>query len=58
MREGVGVRGAGPGNLSPALNYKWLYEKERRNSGLASGVAVAVLGAGDAPLTRSESIQF
>jgi Nuclear pore complex component len=58
VREGAGVRspssgpGSGSGNLSrsPGVNYKWLYEQEKRNQ--ARG------GGGSGLMNRSESLQF
>lgn len=57
VREGVGVRSPGSGSAnghgsrgrSPAVNYKWLYEKEKRTQ---------VRGGGVGLLSRSESIKF
>ncbi|ERF75880.1 hypothetical protein EPUS_01246 [Endocarpon pusillum Z07020] len=53
VKEATGVRnsgsGGGSGSRSPAVNYKWLYEKEKR---------IHVRGGATGLLSRSESIQF
>ena len=53
VKEAAGLRnsgsGGGSGSRSPAVNYKWLYEKEKRNQ---------VRGGATGLLSRSESIQF
>jgi Nuclear pore complex component len=58
VREGAGVRspspgsGSGHGSLSrsPGVNYKWLYEQEKRNQARGGGAGGL--------MSRSESIQF